>query len=195
VNEPYERVMQNPKAASHAAFDRVQRRYAPELTAFVQQLAGERVDVDDVVQTAFLALYRRLSDIEPASVRAYLYRIARNLCIDALRRAGRFEHVPFDDMAEPPEVQHTTFTSPDVDAEWRDILRRVSQAMDRLPEMQRQTMILYAEADLSYREIAEVMNVEVGTVKSRIHHARKNIRLHLEPGVLRDLGMEQEGTE
>ena len=56
-------------------------------------------------------------------------------------------------------------------------------------------MILYAEADLSSREIAEVTNVDVGTVKSRIHHARKNIRRHLEPGILREFGMEQEDTE
>ena len=64
--------------------------------------------------------------------------------------------------------------------------------MDRLPELQRQTMILYCEEDLTYAQIAEAMTTDIGTVKSRIYYGRKNLRKLLKPEILEALGIEKE---
>ena len=71
----------------------------------------------------------------------------------------------------------------------------VREAIDRLPEAQRQTVILHFEEDLIYEQTAAVMNVDVGTVKSRIHHARKSLRALVSRELLRELGITKEASD
>jgi RNA polymerase sigma-70 factor (ECF subfamily) len=81
-----------------------------------------------------------------------------------------------DSGDEPEEVAH-----------WLLIQLEVREAIDRLPEMQRQALILYSEEDLSYTEIAAVMETTVGTVKSRLFHAKQTLRRLLRPETLEAL--------
>jgi RNA polymerase sigma-70 factor (ECF subfamily) len=75
-------------------------------------------------------------------------------------------------------------------AHWLLIHLEVQEAMERLPELQRQALILYAEEGLAYAEIAEIMETSVGTVKSRLHYAKKLLRGLLRPETLRSLDEE-----
>lgn len=68
----------------------------------------------------------------------------------------------------------------------------MQKAIDRLPEIQRQAIILYCEEDLTYAQIAEAMGTDIGTVKSRIFYGRKNLRKLLKPEILEALGIEKE---
>jgi RNA polymerase sigma-70 factor (ECF subfamily) len=166
------------------AFAQLQRRLEPSVRRFVWRLIGTHDAIDDIVQDAFISLYKNLKRIEPVDkLRPYLFRIVRNRSYDELRRQGRFEHVSLDD--EPVENWASLYTPPESGAKpedlthWMLVYAEVQAAMDRLPELQRQTLILFSEENLSYNEIAEAMNTSIGTVKSRLYYAKKTLRQFL----------------
>ena len=147
------------------AFEQLHASLAPGLGRFVRRLIGDGQEAEDVVQDTLLALYLNLSRIEPVEkLRPYVFRIARNRCYDVLRRYGRYEEVSMD--ADDPisvrvsfEIADERSTPPEEVAHWLLLQIEVREAMDNLPELQRQTLMLYADEGLSYAEIAEVMGV------------------------------------
>jgi RNA polymerase sigma-70 factor (ECF subfamily) len=148
-------------------------------------------EVDDVVQDTLLTLYTHLHEIDPPQkLRPFLFRVARNRCYDILRHQGRWDQVALEDDEAPLDVrvafnmQDQIATSPEDAANWLLLYMEVKEAIERLPENQRQALILFSEEELSYIEIAEVMDVSVGTVKSRLFHAKKNLRGLLRPRTL-----------
>ncbi len=174
------------RKGNRAAFGQLQQRLEGPVRRFVQRLVGRDCDADDVVQDAFIALYIHLKDLRSVSkLRPFLFRIARNCCYDELRRQRRFEHMPLADELARADVAE----QPDRVAEWVWLLAEVRRAIDRLPELQRQAMILYVEEEWTYAEIAEAMSTSIGTVKSRIHHARRKLRRLLKPETLAALGV------
>jgi RNA polymerase sigma-70 factor, ECF subfamily len=170
----------------------------PDVERFARRLVGMSGNVEDVVQKSFTSLWSNIDRIRsPESVLPYLFRIVRNLCFDELRRQRRFDHLSMndDDAGWDDEAALSSdfeYDLPDETAHWSEMCRKVQQAINRLPERQRQAIILYAEEDLTYEQVAESMNVDIGTVKSRIFHARKNLRKMLSPEVLSELGMDKE---
>jgi RNA polymerase sigma-70 factor (ECF subfamily) len=177
------------------AFAELQTRLESPMRRFIWRLIGTQDAEDDIVQDSFIALYLNLDRIQPVeNLRPYLFRIVRNRCYDLLRKKGRFEYMSLDD--EPVE----TFVSlheapmsgsqPEEVTHWLMIHMEVQQAMERLPELQRQTLILYSEENLAYAEIAEAMNCSVGTVKSRLFYAKKTLRQLISPETLKLLESE-----
>jgi RNA polymerase sigma-70 factor, ECF subfamily len=178
------------RAGDPDAFDALQQRFEGQIRAFVWRLVGDG-EVEDVVQDVFLALYKNLHKIDPPEkLRPFLYRVARNRCYDELRQVGRYEVESLDDSAEWVSFQADTTQRPEDAAHWLLLHLEVQQAMLRLPELQRQALILYADQGLSYAEIAEVMDTSIGTVKSRIYYAKKGLRQLLRPQVLAVLDAE-----
>lgn len=164
------------------AFAELQTRLESPVRRFVWRLIGTSDAEDDIVQDSFIALYKNLRHVYPVEkLRPYLFRIVRNRCYDELRRMGRFRQVSLDDD-EPSEswaAQNTPLdgsSQPEEVTHWLMLYLDVQKAIDRLPEMQRQTLILYAEEELTYQEIAQVMNTNIGTVKSRLYYAKKTLR-------------------
>jgi RNA polymerase sigma-70 factor (ECF subfamily) len=153
---------------------------------FIARLVGE-TDADDIAQVTFIKFYRNLGRVDPpATLRAYVFKIARNSCTDLLREQGRYAVEALDETTAPRA--RVTFSgsapAPEDAAHWLLLLLDVREAMGQLPELQRQTLMLYAEERLSIDEIAQVMNTQPGTVKSRLHHARKSLRRLLPPGTV-----------
>lgn len=170
------------------AFDTLYGRLRPPIRRFVVRLIGECADVDDIVQMTFIALYRNLTRIDPPeTLRPYVYKIARNQCIDELRRQGRYEVEELEDEYTTGNVR-VSFTGgqpvPEDAVHWMLVQMEVMDIIDGLPEHHRQTLILYAEQNLSVKEIALTMDVSEGTVKSRLHHARKTLKARLHPNTL-----------
>ncbi len=164
----------------HAAFETLQNRLMPSITHFVRRLVGPG-ETDDIVQDVLIAFYTHLHQIDPPEkLRPFLYRVARNRAYDELRRRGRWDAVPIDDEPVLEWVSATTAdhgsSAPEDLAHWLLLHIQVQEAMDRLPEAQRQALILYAEEGLAMGEIAEAMDTSVGTVKSRIFYARRTLR-------------------
>lgn len=170
------------------AYEELQMLLERDIRRFVRRLVGDDFTTDDVVQDVFIAFYNNLQRIQPVeNLRPYLFRIARNRCYDDLRRVGREDTLSLDD--EPVQVRvsyveaaHTP--RPDDATHWLLLHLEVRDAIDQLPEVQRQALILFSEEGLSYAEIADVMDVNVGTVKSRLYYAKKNLRGLLRPEIL-----------
>ena len=174
------------------AFEQLHAALAPGIGRFVRRLIGDGQEAEDVVQDTLLALYLNLNRIEPVEkLRPYVFRIARNRCYDILRRVGRYEEVSIDDDGDDPmrvrvsfEIADERATPPDEVAHWLLLQLEVREAIDSLPELQRQTLMLFAEESLTYAEIAEVMDVSIGTIKSRLFHAKRGLRARLKPETL-----------
>lgn len=179
-------------AGESDAFDELYVRLEPMVTRFVRRLVGYTPDVDDIVQETFIGFHRHIHDIDPPHMlRPYLFRIARNRAYDVLRRQGRYEQVSIDEDEDDPVQVRVAFdlsqynAPPEDTAGWLLLFVEVREAIDRLPELQRQTLIMYAEEHLSYAEIAQIMNISIGTVKSRLFHAKRNLRDLLSDDALR----------
>ena len=182
-------LLQQAQDGDYDAFDALHARLRPPIRRFVVRLIGECADVDDIVQLTFIALYRNLTRIDPPeTLRPYVYKIARNQCIDELRRQGRYEVEELEDEFTSSGVR-VSFTggqqAPEDAVHWMLVQMEVMDIIDELPEHHRQTLILYAEQNLSIKEIALTMDVSEGTVKSRLYHARKKLKARLHPNTLR----------
>lgn len=190
-------LLQRAKMGERMAFDELQGELEPPVRRFVQRLIGQSDLEDDMVQNAFLALYMNLERIDPVEqLRPFLFRIVRNLCYDELRRRGRFQMVWLNEVPDaratalPLAMDHRPL--PDDVVHWSLLYAEVQEAMEHLPEMQRQALILYFDEDLPYAQIAEVMASDIGTVKSRIHYGRKNLLKLLRPEILQALSTKKE---
>ena len=190
-------LFEEAKAINRAAFDRLQETLEPSVRRFVRRLVGISETEDDIVQDAFLALYMNLERLESSEhLRPFLFRVVRNRCYDTLRRRGRFQFVPWEAVSQDSAVNPSFLTDrrkqPDEQLHWKLLYSEVQKAIDRLPEIQRQAIILYCEENLTYAQIAEAMGSDIGTVKSRIFYGRKNLRKLLMPEILEALGIEKE---
>ena len=198
MTDPLEhRLLQQAQDGDPDAFEQLQTRLESSIRRFIRRLIGTQDSEDDIVQSVFIALYYNMRHIDPVeNLRPYVFRMVRNRCYDELRRQRRYEIVSLDDE---PRLSFTSASDidsqPEEAAHWLLLHLEVKEAIDRLPELQRQTLILFAEEDLSYAEIAMVMDTNIGTVKSRLHHAKKTLRRLLRPQTLQVLEAELQQGE
>ena len=149
----------------------------PYLRRFARALAGDAALADDLVQDCVERALRKqhLFD-ETRSLRTWLFTILRNLFVSGLRRNGRTSTVKsVDDIQAGEDAVRP-------EQESRLALSDIVMALDRLPTTHREVLLLVALEDMSYREIAEVTGVPVGTVMSRLSRARLSLRAILEEG-------------
>lgn len=189
MTEPLEQtLLVEAQQGDSNAYEDLQLMLQPAIHRFVQRMLNDPMLTEDIVQEVFIKFYQHLGNIDPPEkLRPYLYRIARNRCYDELRRMGRHKSVSLDD--EPVEVyvsftQAHTEPKPDDVTHWLLLGIEVREAIDQLPESQRRALILSSEEEMSYAEIAEIEGVSLGTVKSRIYYAKKNLRQYLNPDTL-----------
>jgi len=163
------------------AFGVLVRRYERELYGYLRRYLGDPCLAEDVFQNTFLQLYVKSGQYEPGRpVRPWLYTIARHQAIDALRRTGRHQALSLDETRVDPgdgevaallEVLETRGPGPLDAATAQERREQVRAGVDRLPDFLRQVLILAYYQGLKYREIADVLGIPVGTVKSRLHAA------------------------
>jgi RNA polymerase sigma factor (sigma-70 family) len=149
------------------AFRTIHDRYRQRLFAYTRQmLGGSRSDAEDVLQDVFLRAYRALRDDErPVTLRAWLYRVAHNRCIDHLRR-------PIPPAAEVYQLSRTPLRDPLDETERREDLRQLVEDVRRLPEHQRSALLMRELEGLSYTEMSDVLRTTVPAVKSLLVRAR-----------------------
>jgi RNA polymerase sigma-70 factor (ECF subfamily) len=168
------------------AFGQLVRRYERELYGYLRRYLGDSNLADDVFQNTFLQLYTKIGQYEPGRpVRPWLYTIATHQAIDALRRNGRHQALSLDQQREELHEGDThnlmallesRSPNPLDHAEEDERRQQVRASVDRLPEFLRQVVILAYYQGLKYREIADIIGIPVGTVKSRLHTAL--VKLH-----------------
>ena len=140
--------------------------------AYAWQRLQHHDDALDAVQSSLAAVWRNRRQLDPdRELRGWFYRVLRNRCIDVLRarrtrRAAALE-------SDPPE---RVARDPSQDAERREQLERLRVALAELPDEMREIILLRDYHDLSYAEIAKVLEIPAGTVMSRLHRARTALR-------------------
>jgi len=158
------------------AYRRLFERYQHPIYNFVYRLVGNAEDASDIVQNAFLRIYTLLGQKEIENFSAYLYRIARNLAYDEMRRRSRFADVDHEVLApEDPNI----YADPQRALLLGEQIGKVRQAVGNLNENQRAALILRELQDLDYNEMAEVLESNRNAVGALLSRARLKFREEL----------------
>ena len=162
------------------AFAELVRLYEKRVFALRSRMCRNPEDAAEAAQEAFLSAWQGLRFFRgEASFSTWLYRLASNACIDLLRRNKRtVDGVSLDDEDVHLEVRDRAPT-PEEHVEGRETQRLVREGLAALPEDYRRVLVLRELHQLSYAEICEVTELELGTVKSRINRARLLLRNYL----------------
>jgi RNA polymerase sigma-70 factor (ECF subfamily) len=174
------RLIRRVQAGNAEAFEDLVRAHEKTVYNLALRMTGHPQDAEDMAQEAFWKAYRSLGEFRGESkFSVWLYRIASNVCLDFLRSRSRKPTVSLsveDDEGEEGQLDIADESqSPELLMErglTRDAVRR---GLDTLPPDYRQILLLREIQGLSYDEIAAVLEIEVGTVKSRIFRARKRL--------------------
>lgn len=165
------------------ALEELFRRYRQVAYRVAYRLLGHEADALDAVQEAFVKALTHLPSFQGrSSFKTWLLRVVSNAALDFGRQRGRREALNLDWAGRRRESLETApQPEPSHDLERADLRRQLQEALSKLPAAQRQTFVLHAEADLSYREVADVLGISIGTVMSRLYYARQKLRAMLEP--------------
>ena len=133
-------------------------------------------DADDVVQDAFVRAYRGFEGLRSSDARAWLLAIVRNCHLSALADRRRRAYEPLSEEHEALPEHATPLPDPERSSIERDERRLLARLIAALPEEQREVLLLREMEDMSYREIAAVAQVPIGTVMSRLARARAALK-------------------
>jgi RNA polymerase sigma-70 factor (ECF subfamily) len=159
-------------ASDVAALDELVRRFWGPLTAYASRMLGDRDAGKDVAQTAIIRLWQRRVEWRAGSVRAYLIRLTRNLCLDDARRNDvrtRLSHAVRDALSPASPTPADTLDE-------EELRLAVDQAIQALPPRRREVFILAYLQGLSYNEIAETLGISPSTVSNQLVAAVKELR-------------------
>lgn len=172
IAEDENALIEQAQQGDRNAFGELVSRYYPGVVRVVYRLCGDTGLAEDMAQEAFLRGWVNLSSFRPqSSLRNWLYRIAVNATLDVLRR--RPEEALEDEAAQMVPDQEA---GPEATLIEKERVALLQQAMRSLPEAARSVLVLREYGGLSYQEIANVLEVPVGTVMSRLNYARNRLR-------------------
>lgn len=163
------------RAAGERAFAELLRRHQGKVRGLLLRLTCDRNLADDLAQEVFLRAYRGLCGFEGrARFSTWLYRIAYNVYLNHRARVRELASLPenFESGAMAPETSMSANRS--------DLRRDLDAAIGALPERYRAVVMLYYLEDVSYPEIAEILELPLGTVKTHLHRAKRMLRDHLD---------------
>jgi RNA polymerase sigma-70 factor, ECF subfamily len=159
------------EAGEREAFNDLVKKYQKPLYAMVYRMVGNHEDASDLLQKAFVKAFTGLKSFERrATFKTWLYQIAINLAKNVYRERSRIEQVPIDDVIikrDPRTLENMIVN------ENRQMLR---QALARLPEKQRITLMLRLQSEIKFEEIAKIMKCSVGTAKANFHHGVQKLK-------------------
>jgi RNA polymerase sigma-70 factor (ECF subfamily) len=165
-------ILERCRAGDLDAYRRIYERYEQPLLRTAWRMLGRRQEAEDAVQETFLKLYRSLASYRHGSVfSTFLFRILINTCTDMLRKRRHVEFADWDAEALP--------AAPGTDA---PVSAHLAQAVDRLPGRMKTCFLLNAVEEFTLRETAEMLSINIGSVKTNVHRARKKLRSWLTAG-------------
>lgn len=171
-------------AGDEAAFEDLVAKYSRPILDYCRRLVGNVAVAEDLAQETFVKFYLALPTFDPSkAVSPFLYRIAHNHCLDWLRKK-KVPTVPLvwrdEDGAGFREADAPDLTlAPDELVERAEVREAVDEALASLPPTYRGALIMRHREGMSYEEIAEVLELPLGTVKARIHRGREKLQQKL----------------
>jgi len=175
------------KQGDLSAFNELVKRYEKLVYNFAYRLTNNYDDANDIAQEALIRVFTAIKSFRgDASFTTWIYRITTNVFLDERKRARAHPHTSLDEHVELEEssiVRQIEDPSPQplAQIEEKEVGNILSQAVASLPEYQRTMVVLYHTEQKSYEEIAEIMNLPIGTVKSRLNRARLALKEILSP--------------
>ncbi len=169
-----------------SAFEEIVSRNRRRVVNLVYRFIGFREDAFDLAQDVFVGVYRSRDSYRPAAkFSTWLFRNTLNVCLNynrsmKLRRAESISRSDSTETDQPVEIEDGRQESPLSAAERNELALKVREAVGSLPPNQRTVVLLCRYEKLSYREIADVMELSVQAVKSLLSRAKENLRLRLE---------------
>lgn len=158
------KIIQRCQEGDIGAYKLIYDRYEQPLLRTALRMLGQREDAEDAVQVAFIKLYRGIQKFRyDSKFSTYLFRILMNVCFDQLEKRKKMRMQVLDDVNLPYHPRH-------------DLRTELEEAINALPEQQRACFVLFAVEELKQSEIAEIMGLSLGGVKSNVYHAKVRLR-------------------
>jgi RNA polymerase sigma-70 factor (ECF subfamily) len=176
------RLMRLVAGGDTAAFEALIERHQALVAGTVARMLGSNSDVEDITQQVFIRVWRSAGRyVARAKFTTWLLKIARNLVFNEMRRTKRHPHVPvqIDPEAEELPLKDETTETPDATLLQAELQRAIESAIKQLPETQRMALVLRRYEDLSYEEIADILELSLPAVKSLLFRARTELRERL----------------
>lgn len=171
------RLVERCRAGDQQACEELVRRYQDKVFALIYRITGDADRVEDIAQEVFLRAFRSLNKFRGgSSLYTWLYRITVNTTLNAIRSLSRRQETSLDAFEGLERPSGSEANPVEEAASHRQLARRVKEAIERLDEQYRAIVYLREVEGLSYEEIAEVVDLPVGTVKSRLFRARQNLK-------------------
>lgn len=159
------------------SWDEIVKNHSAKVFRLAYRLTGNRFDAEDLTQETFVRVFRSLHNFTPGTIDGWLHRITTNLFLDQARRRNR---IRFDAFAEDAETRLPgKDPGPERTFEYNNLDIDIQGALDELAPEFRAAVVLCDLEGLSYEEVAETLGVKLGTVRSRIHRGRSQLRVKL----------------
>ena len=168
--------IQAARKGDQAAFGELVRQYQKRVFALAARMCPTPELAEEAAQEAFLAAWQSLPFFRGESAFAtWLYRLTSNACVDLLRKENRHQGPSLDDETVGAEMPDPAPT-PEAAAEQKELRGQIEAGLRSLSPEHREVLILREIQQLSYDEIADVLSLDLGTVKSRINRGRRQLR-------------------
>jgi RNA polymerase sigma-70 factor (ECF subfamily) len=182
--EPEAKIMSEVAEGNLAAFRKIVDLYQKPIISFIARFIGDRAGAEDIAQEVFLKVFKAAGDYRPKSkFKTWLFKIATNLCLNELRDNRIFRNTI--DIFELNQLGFLALasprSSPEKEAEGRELSAVLMKAIKSLPEKQRLALLLHKYEGFSYLEISRLMDCSVPSVESLIHRARHGLKKTLTP--------------
>src|SRR5438105_5637179 len=164
------------------AFEQLVERHQALVAGTIARMLGSNSDVEDIAQQVFIRVWKSASRyVARAKFTTWLLKITRNLVFNEMRRAKRHPHVPMQIEPEADEIplKDEATATPDAILLEAELQAAIEKAITLLPETQRMPIVLRRYEELSYEEIADVLDLSVPAVKSLLFRARTELRERL----------------
>jgi RNA polymerase sigma-70 factor (ECF subfamily) len=176
-------LIQRALGGDQVAYRQLLEKYRRQVLGLVWRMVSNRDEAEDLAQEAFVRAFRSLHTFDVTrSFPAWLFRITTNLCVDHYRRKklDTVSLVIESDGEERTRELESPESAPDEEYADKSESERLDRMVKALPAAYRIVILLRHQSDMSYEEIAEALNLPIGTVKARIHRAHKMLREKIE---------------
>jgi RNA polymerase sigma-70 factor (ECF subfamily) len=176
------RLMRLVAGGDTSAFEQLIERHQTLVAGTVARMLGSNSDVEDIAQQVFIRVWKSAGRyVARAKFTTWLLKITRNLVFNEMRRAKRHPHLPvqIDPEAEEIPLKDEATATPDATLLQTELQAEIEKAIMLLPDTQRMALVLRRYEELSYEEIADVLDLSVPAVKSLLFRARTELRQRL----------------
>jgi RNA polymerase sigma-70 factor, ECF subfamily len=186
--DPDAALMMRVKQGDGVAFAALVDKYKQPVIHLAWRMLRDPVEAEDMAQNVFVQVYKSADRYAVASkFSTWLFTIARNLCLNELRRRSRHPADPLDasfadgEDHPPQQYEDKAAASPPENLLQGELAEKIDEALDALPENQRTAILLCRQDELSYEDIAKVLGCSVSATKSIIHRGRETLKQKLKP--------------